>query len=114
MKILVIFSGLYTPLTRGVMGGIFYEQHAVNLLCRDTLKEIIVDYIIIELKKEKEVIRAAIVVSYASPPNKVVPSGIDDPPVKPDHSYEFFYYPLLSISSLLTYWRSKSILKPKL
>ena len=44
--------------------------------------------IIIELKKEKdEVMRAAIVVGNAWLSNKVVPTGTDDPPVKPDISH---------------------------
>ena len=43
------------------------------------------DSIIIELKKEKvEVIRAAVVVGGACPPNKAVLTSTDGPLVKPD------------------------------
>ena len=57
--------------------------------------------IIIELKKEKdEIVKAAVVVGDAWPPNKAMPTGTECPFVKPDLlfssvvilSYQFPYF----------------------
>ena len=69
----------------------------------------------IKRKEKVEDIRAFFLMDDAWSSNKVVPTGTGSPPVNPDLSCNYSVAILtFTISSLLTYWRSIFILKPKL